>query len=194
MSCFINFSILGILLVALVINFWKRKKVLFFSNPFLNFLFLVIFFLFVFLSGQGIYNLIRYNSCQKPKVIIGGEAGPLAPEGKCPFDPEGEILCIFMDNVVLKRLNLPEPQNENIARVYRKLPTILQWRVMSRAYQKLSPEKKEEFVKFLREADGYNIQLLFYQNIPDYKTIIDEEVEKLRKEALETIYEEKADQ
>lgn len=188
MACSIAFLTFGFLLLFLIFNQVKRKKFLFSQASFFNLIILLIFLVSGLFSGIGIYNLIKYGSCQKPKVIFKGEAGPLTFEGKCPFDPKGEILCIFMDEIVLKALKLPPAENEVIFSIYRRLPTILQWRVMNSAYQKLSPEDKEAFENFLREGDGYQIQLLFYNKIPDYKSIIDQELEKLRKEVMETLY------
>lgn len=187
MACLINLLIFGLLLVLLIFNFWKTKKILF-SNFLFNVLFLTLFLLFAFFSSQAIYNLIKYDSCQKPELIYQGEMGPLAFGGECPFAEKEGILCIFMDNAVLRELNLPQSQNKAISRIYQRLPSILQWRIMTNAYQRLSSEDKKLFEKFLREGDGYQLQLLFYNKIPDYKSIIDQELEKLRKETIETIY------
>lgn len=188
MICLIPFLTFGFLLFLLIFNKVKRKKFLFSQIYFLNLILLLLFMVSSFFSIIEIYNLIKYGSCQKPKVIFKGEAGPLTFEGKCPFDPKGDILCIFMDDIVLKALNLPPAQNKGILSIYKRLPNILQWRVMKRSYERLNPDDKKTFEKFLREGDGYQIQLLFFNKIPDYKSIINEEVEKLRKEVMETIY------
>lgn len=188
MICLISFLIFGFLVLVLIFNQVKRKRFLFSQISFLNLIILLIFIISGFFSGIGIYNLIKYGSCQKPKVIFEGEAGPLTFEGKCPFDQNEEILCIFMDDIVLKALNLPPAKNQIISSIYKRLPTILQWRVMNSAYQRLNPDDKKIFVKFLSEGDGYQIQLLFYKKIPNYKSIINQELEKLRKETMETLY------
>jgi len=186
MFCSIVFVIFTLSVFFLIFYRIKTGKILFARISFFNLIFLIIFFFSLFFTIQGIYNLIKYGACEKPKIIFKGEAGPLAIGGKCPFSQE--ILCIFLDEAVLKELNLPPPPNASIERIYKRLPTILQWRIMTQAFRRLSPEDKKLFEKFLKEGEGYQIQLLFYNKIPDYKLIIDQELKKLRKEAIETIY------
>ncbi len=88
----------------------------------------------------------------------------------------------------MKALNLPEPKYEKTVKIYQTLPRILQWRIMVSAYQRLNENDKELFRRYFEKQEGYDIQLLFYQKIPNYKQIIDEELEKLRKEVLEIVY------
>ncbi len=190
MFCFIAFFVFALLVFFLIFHWVKTGKFLFAQISFFNVISLLVFFFSGFFTLNGIYNLIKYDACQKPEIIFKGEVGPLASEGKCPFAQNQDILCIFMDDVVLKKLNLPSPPNEIIFRIYKKLPTVLQWRIMTSAFQKLNPEDKKTFEKFLKEGDGYQIQLLFYNKIPDYKSIIDEELKKLREETLKVLYEE----
>lgn len=186
MFCLIVFVIFTLLVFFLIFNQVKTGKFLFARISFFSLIFLIIFLLSVFFTIQGIHNLIKYGACEKPEVIFKGEVGPLAIGGKCPFGQE--ILCIFLDEVVLKELNLPPPPNESIERIYKRLPTILQWRIMTNAFQRLNPEDKKLFEKFLREGEGYQIQLLFYNKIPDYKSIIDEELKKLKEETVKILY------
>lgn len=188
MFCFIVFVIFGLLVFFAIFKQIQTRKFFFWRVSFFSIIFLIIFLLSGFFTIKGIYNLIKYGACEKPEMIFQGEAGPLAIGGRCPFNQE--ILCIFLDEEVLKALNLPQPPNESIERIYKRLPMILQWRIMANASQRLNPEDKKVFEKFLREGEGYEIQLLFYKKIPDYKAIIEEELKKLREETIKIIYEE----
>lgn len=185
MSCYVNFLIFVFLISILGYNFIKNRKFSFESFYF-NFLFLILFLIFGFLTGKGIYNIVKFGSCQKPlEIIFKGGAGPMAIEGKCPF---ADVLCIFMDEAVLKALNLPEPKDQKVFEIYKRLPTIFQWRVMTRAVKELNKEDVELFKQYFKEQDGYQMQILFYNKVPNYKRIIEEELQRLRKEVLETIY------
>lgn len=136
-------------------------------------IFLILFFASVYFSGQGLYNLAVYGFCDLKN-----------PQG-CPFG-KGEI-CIFSDEMVLKELNLPPAKDFSASLLYQRLPTIAQRRILNRASQELSPNDLAEFKQLLKDGNGLKIQRFLSKKIPDLKSIINQELERLRKDLLNSL-------
>lgn len=136
-------------------------------------IFLIIFLVFGYFSGQGLYNLIVYGYCD------------LANPQSCPFG-QGEI-CIFSDEMIIKELNLPPSVDASAALIYQRLPTIVQRRILIRVSQELSPNDLAQFEQLLKEGDGFKIQKFLSKKIPYFKTIIDQELKRLKKDVLESL-------
>jgi len=138
-----------------------------------SFLILASFVVSGYFSVKSLYNLAIYDSCT-----------PESPEN-CPFG-KGEV-CLFLDEAVMKELDLPAPADELTASVYQRLPTIVQRRIVLSATQKLSQGEQIEFDKLLKNGDGEEIQKFLSVRIPDFKNVIKDEFQKLREETLETL-------
>lgn len=87
----------------------------------------------------------------------------------------------FYDEAIIKELNLPPPADLSAALVYQRLPTIAQRRILVRASQELFPSDLSQFNQLLIEEDGLKIQQFLAKKIPDLKSIINQELEKLKK-------------
>ena len=136
-------------------------------------IFLIIFLVSGYFSGRGLYNLIVYGYCD------------LTNPKRCPFG-QGEI-CIFSDEMIIKELNMPPPLDASVALIYQRLPTIIQKRILIRAFQELSPNDLPQFEQLLKEGDGFKIQKFLSKKIPHFKTIIDQELKRLKKDVLESL-------
>lgn len=140
---------------------------------FFSLIFLIIFFVSAYFSISGLYNLTVYGVCD------------LKNPQNCPFG-KGEI-CIFSDEAIMKELNLPSIANHSVATIYQKIPTIAQRRILIRASQELSPTEMTQLEQLLNEGDGLKIQSFLSEKLPNFKSIIDQELNKLKREILETL-------
>lgn len=135
--------------------------------------FMVSFLGSAYFSARSIYNYINYGTCDT-----------VNPES-CPFAKTSS--CLFEDKSVMKKMSLPPAMNDQAAAVYKRLPGIVQKRILNRAWEKLSETDAAEFEKILATDNGYQIQLFLMQKISDYEKISNEEFERLKTEVMQTL-------
>lgn len=143
-----------------------------------SFIFILTFAVSGFYTIRSAYNYIIYDTCT-----------PSNPE-QCPLK-KGET-CIFSDEAVLGKLDLPAPKDDLTASIYKKLPTIVQRRILNISSRKLDSSEQENLNNLLQAGEALEIHEFLSEKVPEYKEIIENEMSRIKKEALETLeFEEK---